>query len=374
MKEIRRIIDVYEKLDFSKRKVALATVVAIEGSSYRRPGARMLIMDDGRWEGAISGGCLEGDALTRARNVMLSNIPELVTYDTMDDDANSLEIGLGCNGIIDVFIEPVNPGDHTNPVAYLKEYVRNREMHALATVLKTGKGSDFKTGKRFILTEKDSVSIPDWLFEDMQQVLDDGNPRIKNYDQPGGIYEVFIERITPDLDLIIFGAGFDVVPVVKIANELGWQVTVTEDCVAHLAPKRFTPSTCLLYAERDAVLEKIIVNERTAAILMSHNYRYDLAVLEALLTTEMPYIGILGPLKRYEKLKAEIKNNKKNHISAESFSRVHAPIGLDIGAETPDEIAVSIISEIKAFFAERSAGFLKNRKIPIHPRNNENPD
>ncbi len=367
MKEIRRIIDIYEKLDFSQRKAALATVVSVEGSSYRRPGARMLILDDGKWEGAISGGCLEGDALTRARKVMLNNVPELITYDTMDDDANSLEIGLGCNGIIDVFIEPVNPNDHANPVTFLKEYVRNREIHALATILKTGKGSDYKPGKRFILTEKDSGSIPDWLFDDMQKVLKEGFPGIKNYDQPGGIFEIFIERITPDLDLIIFGAGFDVVPVVKIANELGWQVTVTEDCVAHLAPKRFTPATCLIFADREAVLEKINVNERTAAILMSHNYKYDLAVLEALLTTDIPYIGILGPLKRYEKLKAEIQAGNSSYPD-HKFDRVHAPVGLDIGAETPDEIALSVISEIKAFFTRRSAGYLRDRKIPIHPR------
>jgi len=327
----------------------------------------MLIMDDGKWEGAISGGCLEGDALTRARSVMLNKVPQLVTYDTMDDDANSLEIGLGCNGIIDVFIEPINPNDHSNPVTFLKEYVRNREIHALATIIKSGKGSDFSPGKRFILTDKDSGSIPEWLYADMQHVLEDGNPVNKQYDEPGATHEIFIERISPDLELVIFGAGFDVVPVVRMAGELGWQVTVTEDCVAHLAPKRFTPATCLVYAEREAVLEKIKVNDRTAAILMSHNYKYDLAVLEALLTTDIPYIGILGPLKRYEKLKAEIQS-KGNHFPGESFDRIHAPIGLDIGAETPDEIAVSIISEIKAFFTNRSAGFLKDRKTPIHPR------
>ena len=367
MKEIRRIIDVYDHIDFDQRKAALATVVSVEGSSYRRPGARMLIMDDGKWEGAISGGCLEGDALVRARKVMMNHKPEIVTYDTMDDDANSLEIGLGCNGIIDVFIEPVNNSDPTNPVSYLKKYVRDREVHSLATIIRTEKGSDYSVGRRFILTEKDSNSIPDWLFEDMQRTLEDGNPIIRKYDGQGGPCEVFIERITPDLELVIFGAGFDVVPVVRIANELGWQVTVTEDCVAHLAPKRFTPATCLIHADRDAVLDKIKINNRTAAILMSHNYKYDLAVLSALLTTDIPYIGILGPQKRYDKLRAEIQSNG-SAVKDEAFSRVHAPIGLDIGAEAPDEIAVSIISEVKAFFAKRSAGFLKDRMVPIHPR------
>src|SRR5687768_16115027 len=115
MKELKRIIEVYEAVDFSQRKAALATVVKLYGSSYRRPGARMLITDDGRWEGAISGGCLEGDALRKARQVMSGGKPMVVTYDTMDDDGNSMGVGLGCNGIIDVLIEPIIPDHITNP-------------------------------------------------------------------------------------------------------------------------------------------------------------------------------------------------------------------------------------------------------------------
>ena len=257
---------------------------------------------------------------------------------------------------------------HHAPVSYLKKYVRDREVHSLATIISAEKGSDYAVGRRFILTSKDSSSIPEWLFNDMQKALSDGMPLIKKYEGQGGPCEVFIERVTPDLELVIFGAGFDVVPVVRIANELGWQVTVTEDCVAHLSPKRFTPATCLIHADRNAVLDKIKINNRTAAILMSHNYKYDLAVLSALLTTDIPYIGILGPQKRYEKLLDEIKADGIT-VDDGILSRVHAPIGLDIGAEAPDEIAISIISEVKAFFTNRSAGFLKDRKIPIHPRN-----
>ena len=170
MKEINRILTIYDQLDHSQRKVALATVVYVEGSAYRRPGARMLVSDDGRWEGAISGGCLEGDALRKAREVMLNDNPMVVRYDTMDDDANSLGVGLGCNGIIDVFIEPIDPADPTNPIALLREFSRLRDRRVIATICRKTAGIGFREGSRFVLTEQQSDEIPTWLRPDMEQL------------------------------------------------------------------------------------------------------------------------------------------------------------------------------------------------------------
>lgn len=367
MKEISRIVDVFEHVDFTQRKAALATVVWVEGSSYRRPGARMLITDDGRWEGAISGGCLEGDALRKARQVMLDGEPIVVTYDTMDDGANSFGVGLGCNGIIDVLIEPINPNQAQNPIALLKEFTQKRDVRVLGTVLKSDVYTGLTPGNRFVLTDADSESIPDWLQEDMEVVFATGKPLTKAYTVQSGIAEVFIERIDPGIELIIFGAGYDVVPVAKLARELGWQVTVTDDCVAHLSPKRFPVATCVLYADRQAVLDQLTITNRTAAVLMSHNFNYDRAVLQGLLTTEVPYIGILGPRKRFDKMQDEFEKAGQPVTEADRH-RVHAPIGLDLGAETPDEIALSIIAEIKAFFTKRSGSFLKIKTGPIHER------
>jgi xanthine/CO dehydrogenase XdhC/CoxF family maturation factor len=366
MKEISRILEVYGQLDFSQRKVALATVVWVEGSSYRRPGARMLISDDGRWEGAISGGCLEGDALRKARQVMLDGTPLLVTYDTMDDDANSLGVGLGCNGIIDVLIEPVNPHDPHNPVALLREFVQRRDVRVMATVLKSS-AADLLPGQRFVRTEENAGDVPAWLAEDMHEVLLTGKPATRTFPLPAGPVDVFLERIDPGIELVIFGAGYDVIPLARLAREIGWQVTVTEDCIAHLAPKRFPAATCVLYADRHAVLDKITITDRTAAVLMSHNFKYDLAVLADLLTTPVPYIGILGPRKRFEKMLTEYEKAGK-HFPESALQRVHAPVGLDLGAETPDEIALAVVAEVKAFFSRRAGGFLKDKTGPIHER------
>lgn len=366
MKEITRIVEVFDQIDFSQRKAALATVVWVEGSAYRRPGARMLITDDGRWEGAISGGCLEGDALRKARQVMLDGLPIVVTYDTMDDGANSFGVGLGCNGIIDILIEPIDPSDPQNPVAVLQEFSQKRDVRVLATVLKSN-DTYLSPSNRFVLTDSGTSLVPDWLQNDMQLVFGTGKPLNQTYTVDTGSADVFIERIDPGIELVIFGAGYDVVPVAKLARELGWQVTVTDDCIAHLSPKRFPVATCVLYADRQAVLDQITITNRTAAVLMSHNFNYDRAVLQSLLATDIPYIGMLGPRKRFDKMQDEFRKDGLQ-FTEESLNRVHAPIGLDIGAETPDEIALSMMAEIKAFFTKGSGGFLKDKSGPIHER------
>ncbi|MBD2701549.1 XdhC family protein [Spirosoma sp. BT702] len=367
MKELNRILAVYDQIDFSQRRVALATVVYVEGSAYRRPGARMLVTDDGRWEGAISGGCLEGDALRKARQVMLDGRPMVVRYDTMDDDANSLGVGLGCNGIIDVFIEPIDPANPFNPIALLREFSQHRDRRVIATVCRKTHTVDLLEGRRFVLTGHATDVIPNWLRHDMELVMQVGKPLTTMIPLAFGGVEVFIERMDPGIELVIFGAGYDTIPLTQLATEIGWSVTVTEDCIAHLAPKRFPAATCLLYADAEAVTEKLSFTDRTAAVLMSHNYNYDLAVLTSLLQTEVPYIGVLGPRKRYEKMKIHWDRTGESFTPA-SLKRVHSPIGLDLGAETPDEIALSILSEIKAFFSRRPAGFLTDRPGPIHER------
>ncbi|UFH52173.1 XdhC family protein [Spirosoma sp. KNUC1025] len=314
MKEINRILTVYDQIDLSQRKVALATVVFVEGSAYRRPGARMLVTDDGRWEGAISGGCLEGDALRKARQIMMDGKPCVVRYYTMDDDANSLGIGLGCNGIIDVFIEPIDPTNLRNPITLLHEFSQHRDRRVIATVCQATPTTDIREGSRFVLTNQPTDSIPDWIQQNVELVFQTGKPLTTTIPVNDGSVDVFIERIDPGIELVIFGAGYDTIPLTRLATEIGRTVTVTEDCIAHLSPKRFPPAACVLHADAEAVTDKIQFTDRTAAVLMSHNYKYDLAVLTRLLTTDVPYIVVLGPRKRYEKMQADwIKRGKCFH-------------------------------------------------------------
>lgn len=371
MKEFKKIVETYKNIDFKKNKAAIATVVRVEGSSYRRAGARMIMTDDGRWTGAISGGCLEGDALRKARKAILDNSPSLVTYDTMEDkSAMELGIGLGCNGIIDVFIEPITHEDN-NQLDLIRSFLDHKKADVMATIYKVDNMNGFSAGDRWLLSElkegNNEVVIQS-LREDMKVVLESHKSIDVEYRcEENQTLNVFIEFLHPGLDLIIFGAGYDAIPLARIASEVGFNVTVTDDCVAHIAPVKFPTVDSLIHASREQVVCRLSINPFTAAVLLSHNYKYDLQVLKSLITTDIRYIGIMGPSKRFEKMKVEIESNG-TVFSVNTMKKIFSPVGLDLGAETPEEIAISIVSEIQAFFNNRSGLMLKDRTGPIHKR------
>jgi xanthine/CO dehydrogenase XdhC/CoxF family maturation factor len=262
MKELKRIVEVYSNIDFSQRKAALATVVKLYGSSYRRPGARMLITDDGRWEGAISGGCLEGDALRKARQVISSGKPMVVTYDTLDDSTDSLGVGLGCNGIIDVLIEPITPEHISSPIHLFKAFTETNQnqVAVLATVFVAEGETGLHVGDRYqlqangqVLANKTDISIPDFLMKDIHKVYQAGKSETKLYLTATGKAEIFMEILQPSIQLVIFGGGYDAIPLVKLARDMGWHVTVSDDCIAHLTPIRFPSANAIVHARREEI-------------------------------------------------------------------------------------------------------------------------
>jgi xanthine/CO dehydrogenase XdhC/CoxF family maturation factor len=376
MKEFKTILQEYKKIDFSQRKAALATVVKVRGSSYRSPGARMLIMDDGKWVGSISGGCLEGDALRKARQVMNDKQPVTVTYDTREESNQNLGIGLGCNGVIDVLIEPVDPADNDNPTRFFESVLKMNAPVALATIFAHTDRKE--VGKKLLITpgatklhNLEGEELECLISTDLEKLFEAKKSEAKVYIREGKETEVFIELIQPTVSLIIFGGGFDARPVSQLAKSLGWEVTITDECVAHIAPLFFPTADNLSLCHRDFVDRDFHITPYTACILMSHNYEYDRDVLKKLLKSETPYIGILGPRKRFDKMLTEF-SKADIMLSPKDMHRIHSPIGLDIGAEAPDEIAVSIIAEIQSKFANRSGGFLKYRTGPIHQRDTVN--
>ena len=371
MKEFKSIVAEYQKIDFSQRKAALATVVKVRGSSYRSPGARMLITDDGKWVGSISGGCLEGDALRKARQVMADKTPFTVTYDTREESNQNLGIGLGCNGVIDVLIEPIDYNDINNTAHFFENILSLNTPVALATVFaSTEKG---QTGKKILLKPNSEQAtsadqpLEKLIHADLLKVFESKKSEAKKYAHGENETEVFIELIQPSVSLIIFGGGFDARPVSQLAKSLGWNVSVTDECVAHIAPLFFPSADKLSLCQRNFIDRDFDITPYTACVLMSHNYEYDRDVLKKLIKTETPYIGILGPRKRFDKMLTEFQS-EGIQLTTEEFSRIHSPIGLDIGAEAPDEIAISIVSEIQSKFSNRSGGFLKYRNGPIHQR------
>ena len=370
MKDQKAIVEAYRQLDIKTKKAALATVVKVRGSSYRSPGARMLITDDGKWVGSISGGCLEGDALRKARQVMIDNSPKTVTYDTREESNQNLGIGLGCNGVIDVLLEPLEADSKTNPINLFETLLDSKAPIAVATVFNSNRFN----GEKLIIDESDDLKssftnreLTSIVFADLKETFSSHKSEAKLYHIENEDIEVFIELIQPQISLIVFGGGFDARPVSQLAKSLGWNVRVTDECVAHIAPIFFPTADQLSLCSREFIDRDFDITPYTACILMSHNYEYDRDVLKKIIQSETPYIGILGPRKRFDKMLEEF-SKEGIQLSAQDLHRIHSPIGLDIGAEAPDEIAVSIIAEIQGKFSNRSGGFLKYKNGPIHDR------
>lgn len=372
MKEIRDIIRAYEEAKNEGKQAALATVVHVEGSSYRRPGARMLIEDDGQLTGAISGGCLEGDALRKALLVMTEKRSRLVTYDTMDDDDAKFGVGLGCNGIIQVLIEPIHDADPNNPIQYLKAINEKRQTSILVTLFSLKNKKNPQPGTCLLLKEDGDVIehtniLKDVLLADANEALINQVSSFKNYISDDHDLTAFVEVIKPPVSVIIIGAGNDVMPVVDMSNILGWEATVIDGRANYAKKERFTSACQVLVAKPEKALEQIVIDEYTVFLLMTHNYNYDKAMLVQLLQKNVTYIGMLGPKKKRERILNELKDERIT-FTDQQLSVLHSPVGLDIGAETSEEIALSILSEIKAMFANKDVQSLRKIKEVIHPR------
>lgn len=372
MKEINDIIRAFDKAQQAGKQTALATVVHVEGSSYRQPGARMLVTEDGELTGAISGGCLEGDALQKARYVMMQKRSMLVTYDTLDDDDAKLGIGLGCNGIIQVLIEPILSDDPYHPLVLLKAVAAERKKAVLVTLFSMDKQA-VQTGTCLMIkdnnvTERPGSPLRDILFGDASRVLSGGQSLFKNYVSASVKQAAFIELIPPPISLVIAGAGNDAIPLVKMAAILGWETTVIDGRPAMAKKVRFATGCQVMVARPESVIDALVIDDYTVFALMTHNYNYDLAMLRLLLQKNARYIGMLGPHKKLERMLNELAE-QGIHLSSKQLAAIHSPVGLDLGAETPEEIALSILSEIKAVLSGRQGFSLHANSGSIHARN-----
>jgi len=372
MKEIKDITRSFDEAQKQGKQTALATVVHVDGSSYRRPGARMLITEEGELTGAISGGCLEGDALRKALLVMSQKRSMLVTYDTMDEDDAKLGIGLGCNGIIQVLIEPINTADPNNPIQLLKSVAARRQKAVLITLFSLENKKDTQPGTCLLLRENEQAKgnssiLNEILIKDGMLVLANGHSLFRNYISENQNLTAFIELIEPVVSLIVIGAGNDVIPLVAMAEIMGWETTVIDGRPNYAKKERFSPTCQVLVSKPEKVLEQIATDEQTVFLLMTHNYNYDMAMLLLLLQKNVQYVGMLGPKKKLERMLGEWED-QGIHLSREQLASVHSPVGLDIGAETSEEIALSILSEIKAVLSGKQGLSLHSNTGTIHSR------
>ncbi len=360
MKEIRAIIKQYDSIDHSKEKVALASVVQVEASAYRRIGARMLVQSSGVWTGGISGGCLEGDALRRSQKAIFENKVSTVVYDTMEDDSHQIGVGLGCNGRIEVLLTPIDVNDPNNEIETLRQIKDDSEPNLILKIVEHPE--EALLGKMHLVKNDESlVKIDGVEHDDMLTKLTEVSSRRKAKLYSFGEKEeikILFEFLRPETHLVIAGDNYDIYAMLGFAKQLGWRTTVLGKA------KKLTKQ---VYQDAKQVLDfadvdKVVINDYTAIILMSHDYKHDLALLEKLVDSKAAYLGILGPKKRFEKLQGDIETD----MSELHF--IHSPTGLEIGAESPEEIALSICAEIVAKMRNKKGGYLHLKQEPIHGR------
>ena len=353
----------------------LATLVQVEGSSYRRPGARLLVIADGRRIGSISGGCLEDDVVQHAQEVFETGWAKMITYDTTTENDLVWGVGLGCNGVVHVLVEKLSP----QPVwvAALLDNFRQRKPTELIVVWREPAGTipsapishgdatpssraalQSRRGRRGSKTEAapppqsecGTCVLGTYLASELANVQPD---------------LVFRQTVPPPTPLVIFGAGDDAAPLVRFAKELGWHVTVVDPRPAFATPERFPEADAVLVARSEEVPAGVAHGADTLVVIMTHHYRHDLPLLRALLPRPLAYLGLLGPRKRAEKILADLA--AQGFVATpEMRLRLHAPVGLDLGADNPEEVALAILAEMKASLAGRDGRPLRERVSPIH--------
>jgi xanthine/CO dehydrogenase XdhC/CoxF family maturation factor len=348
---IRKLDEAFAKWSAHGGPLVLATVFATEGSTYSKAGAQMLISGDGQFQGMLSGGCLEGDLAERAATVIATGIPQAVTYDLGQNDEELWGLGVGCDGLMRIFLQLLQVETQYEPFASMTRAFSGYSDQRAVIVTESpftelAAGSSLVTvaddiawtniDTRFLQTIKSSEA---WSGSDSCHET----VRIDNQD-----ISLLFARLRPPPSVLVLGAGLDAEPVVRFADELGWRVTISDHRPAYVEAGDFAAAEEVSCAPPAELANNIRLDRFAAAIVMSHHLASDRTYLEALAASDISYIGLLGPPDRRRRLLEDLGD------AAEKLEgRIHGPAGIDIGARGPAPIALSIIAEMHQFLARQ---------------------
>ena len=353
-------------------RLVLATVVRITGSSYGGVGARMICHGDGSRVGLVSGGCLESDLAEHAQLVYKTRAAKVVSYDTRDDEDVPWGLGLGCNGLIEVLLEPLSPQQAKDLAGLLDRALAADTPSVIATVIRSHgleKGAP-QVGAHALFQGGEIQSIGDW---GSGSDLTDANQHLGEALAAGrrGVVreirstEVAFEVVVPAIRLVVCGAGPDAAPVARLAAELGWDVTVIDNRpVSDERAARFPGARVIECSDPFRLADMLPRGQRFASVVMSHKISRDRDYLHALLESDATYIGVLGPRARTERMLSELVAREGS--LPKLGERLFSPVGMDIGGEGPDAIALAIIAQISAVANGKGGGHLRDRRGPLH--------
>ena len=354
--ETSHIVGRIAELAATGQRAAMATVVRIDGSAYRRPGAKLLVEESGATRGGVSGGCLEADVREMAVTVMREGVSRLRHYETGDDDRTVWGLGLGCNGSVDIFVQPVTSEDTLDVARHVRTLLAGDAPFAVSTLVR---GPAAARGRMLVARDgplAGSTGTPGLdreIARRAEALLAAGESKYYDIESTG----VFTEVHVPPPRLVICGAGDDAISLSACASQVGFRVTVIDHRPAYLSRERFPDAERIDRRPADG-LEGLPLGPRTHLVVMTHSFAHDREWVRRLLRTDAPYIGLLGPRARTDEILEQ--------IDATGTDRLFAPVGLDLGADGPEQVAVSILAELLAVRAASAPRHLREKDGVIH--------
>ena len=346
---VRDLLQSFDAWRVRGEPLVLATVYETQGSTYSKAGQRILIAASGDYRGLVSGGCLEGDLAERARGVAATDRPAAVTYDLRDAVDELWGLGIGCNGLLRVFLQPLVASRLYEPFATMAECFRGTHTDGSATVLESddpalpvGTTVIARAGGRCVFGA--GATAAERVLAGAGRAAAEGRARLVRDSGIGVLYA----PLRPIPKLLVLGAGLDAVPLVGMAAELGWFVTVADHRPAYVARQGFERAERTVQVEPDAIAATFALGEFDAVVVMSHHLPTDRKYLAQLATTGCRYVGVLGPRARRERLLADLGDR-----AAPLRDRLTGPVGLDIHADSPESIALSILAELQSTLGNR---------------------
>ncbi len=334
--EFKKIVESSLLARKSKLKAVLASVVALDGSSYRRPGVRMLILENGTMIGAVSGGCVEKEILRQSESVFKTGVPKMMMYDG--------RFRLGCEGALYILIESFNPQDEFYEV--FSNCIKNRDV--------------FKISSHFEKRECENSEMGSFVTFNNETFLVSGNEDIN----AKTILSVFKQEMSPCFKLLIIGSEHDAVKLCSYSALTGWETTIVSGPSEQRTISNF-PGATEFYSVSAEEMDLNMIDNQTAIVLMTHSFANDLRFLVALKDTKPAYIGLLGPSIRRDDLLSQFFEYCPE-VESDFIDLIHGPAGINIGAETPEEIAISVMSEILATVRNQEPMFLSKKQGSIH--------
>ncbi len=354
--ETSQILSRAVELAATGRRAALATVVRISGSAYRRAGAKLLVEENGATLGGVSGGCLEADVREVALSVLREGGARLRHYETGDDDRTVWGLGLGCNGAVDIFVQPVTSAETLDTARRVRTLLAEDAPFTVSTVVR---GPSTALGRMLVAGDGPPVgstgipALDGEVARRAQALLMVGESQFYDIESAG----VFTDVHVPPPRLVICGAGDDAIPLATHGSQVGYRVTVVDHRPAYLSRERFPDAERVDCRPGDG-LDGLPLGLRTQSVVMTHSFAHDREWVRGLLQTDVPYIGLLGPRARRDAILEQ--------IDAADSDRLFAPVGLDLGADGPEQVAVSILAELLAVLAASEPRHLRERAGVIH--------